>query len=62
MPVTAALAAKQNGKEQGALEQLVSNDLRHWSASDTPFLVPGYSPQPECSDLFYLYRVGETKL
>ena len=53
MLVTAALAAKKDGKEQGALEQLVSKDLKHWSASKTPFLVPGYSPQPECSDLFF---------
>ncbi len=52
MLVTSALAAQKDGKEQGALEQLVSKDLQHWSASDTPFLVPGYSPQPECSDLF----------
>jgi beta-fructofuranosidase len=52
MLVTAALAAKKDGKEQGALEQLVSTDLKHWVASDSPFLVPGYSPQPECSDLF----------
>jgi beta-fructofuranosidase len=52
MLVTAALAAKKDGKEQGALEQLSSKDLKKWSASDKPFLVPGYSPQPECSDLF----------
>lgn len=52
MLVTAALAAKKEGQEQGALEQLVSKDLKHWSAVNTPFLVPGYSPQPECSDLF----------
>lgn len=52
MTVTAALEAKKEGKEQGALEQLVSRDLRSWSALETPFLVPGYSAQPECSDLF----------
>ncbi len=52
MTVTAALQAKKDGKEQGALEQLSSTDLMHWSALDKPFLVPGYSAQPECSDLF----------
>lgn len=52
MLVTAALEARKKGQDQGALEQLKSEDLQHWSALETPFLLPGYSPQPECSDLF----------
>lgn len=53
MTVTAAIAGENGGKEQGALEELRSNDLKSWVALTKPFLIPGYGPQPECSNLFF---------
>jgi len=52
MLVTADLAQPALDNHGGALEELLSRDLTHWSASSKPFLVPGYKSQPECSNLF----------
>jgi len=35
----------------GCLAHLVSQDLKQWK-TESPFLVPGYKGQPECSELF----------
>ncbi len=54
MLVTAELAAPALFHRGGALEQLVSEDLSHWTMLPKPFLVPGYNKsQPECSDLIF---------
>ncbi|MDQ2773968.1 MAG: hypothetical protein M3Y57_03430, partial [Acidobacteriota bacterium] len=54
MLVTAELAAPTLFHRGGALEQLVSEDLSHWTMLPKPFLVPGYNKsQPECSDLIF---------
>ncbi len=54
MLVTAELAAPTLFHRGGALEQLVSDDLSHWTMLPKPFLVPGYNTsQPECSDLIF---------
>lgn len=53
MLVTAELAQPELFHRGGALERLSSEDLKHWSVSPKPFLVPGYNTsQPECSNLF----------
>jgi beta-fructofuranosidase len=52
MLVTAAIPAQDDSGAQGALEHLASSDLSSWSVSSSPFLVPGYTAQPECSTLF----------
>ncbi|MFD2612443.1 glycosyl hydrolase [Paenibacillus gansuensis] len=41
----------QDGRRDGCLAHLVSNDLRSWSEQD-PFLIPGYHDEPECADYF----------
>lgn len=51
MIATAAVPGS-DGKSQGALEQLTSIDLVHWTVEPAPFLLSGTSEQPECSDLF----------
>lgn len=51
MLVTAALRAS-DGKTEGALEHLTSNDLAHWTVEAEPFLRSSTEEQPECSDLF----------
>jgi len=52
MLVTASVPADNDPKNRGALEHLVSTDLKTWTVLPTPFLVPGGAPQPECSDFF----------
>lgn len=37
--------------QPGCLAHLISTDLHNWQQRE-PFLVPGYSDQPECPDLF----------
>ena len=54
MLVTAAIATGADGKNEGALEHLVSRDLSNWSVVKEPFLLAGSPAQPECSDLFKL--------
>jgi len=39
------------GRYAGCLAHLTSPDLTEWTQLD-PFIVPGYSDQPECSDYF----------
>ena len=54
MLVTAELAHPEIARRGGALEQLISPDLKTWTPSSHPLLVPGYpGSQPECSDLFF---------
>lgn len=38
-------------ERRGCLAHLVSKDLENWEQRE-PFLVPGYTDQPECSDYF----------
>lgn len=38
-------------QRRGCLAHLVSKDLENWEQTE-PFLVPGYTDQPECSDYF----------
>ena len=52
MLVTAAIADGSAGKNEGALEHLLSKDLSQWSVVGEPFLRSGSQAQPECSDLF----------
>lgn len=52
MLVTASVPAESDPTKRGALEHLVSSDLKTWTVLPKPFLVPGGAPQPECSDLF----------
>lgn len=49
MLVTTSLA--DQGARGGCLAHLTSTDLLNWSQHD-PFIVPGYTDQPECSDYF----------
>lgn len=41
----------EEGRFGGCLAHLTSHDLDGWTQHD-PFIVPGYSDQPECSDYF----------
>ncbi len=50
MLVTTSLVDKPEPRN-GCLAHLTSNDLQHWQQHD-PFIVPGYTDQPECSDYF----------
>lgn len=50
MLVTTSL--EEGGEYGGCLAHLTSPDLSCWKQRE-PFLVPGYSDQPECSDYFY---------
>ena len=38
-------------ERSGCLAHMVSDDLEHWEQLE-PFLIPGYTDQPECSDYF----------
>ncbi len=38
-------------ERNGCLAHLISDDLENWEQKE-PFLVPGYTDQPECSDYF----------
>lgn len=38
-------------ERNGCLAHLVSDDLRNWEQKE-PFLIPGYTDQPECCDYF----------
>lgn len=49
MLVTTSLV--QEGAFGGCLAHLTSTDLEEWTQHE-PFIVPGYSDQPECSDYF----------
>ena len=49
MLVTTSL--KDGGRFGGCLAHLTSPDLTAWTQRE-PFIVPGYSDQPECSDYF----------
>ena len=49
MLVTTSLT--REGRFGGCLAHLTSPDLENWKQQD-PFIVPGYSDQPECSDYF----------
>lgn len=49
MLVTTSLV--NGGRFGGCLAHLTSADLLNWTQLD-PFIVPGYSDQPECSDYF----------
>lgn len=49
MLVTTSLA--KEGPFGGCLAHLTSTDLEGWTQHE-PFIVPGYSDQPECSDYF----------
>ncbi|MDQ6706625.1 MAG: hypothetical protein M3Z85_11700, partial [Acidobacteriota bacterium] len=54
MLVTAELAHPGVAQRGGAIEQLISDDLKTWTPIAVPFLAPGYfGHQPECSDLFF---------
>ncbi|MBQ8087540.1 MAG: glycosyl hydrolase [Clostridia bacterium] len=49
MLVTTSLV--EGGRYGGCLAHLTSADLESWTQHE-PFIVPGYSDQPECSDYF----------
>lgn len=49
MLVTTSLVGE--GEYGGCLAHLTSSDLTEWT-QHAPFIVPGYSDQPECSDYF----------
>lgn len=51
MLVTTNLALCDVPERSGCLAHLVSADLENWEQKE-PFLVPGYTDQPECSDYF----------
>lgn len=51
MIVTAELAEPPIERRGGCLAHLISDDLRTWKQLE-PFLVTGYTDQPECSELF----------
>lgn len=51
MLVTTNLADCEIPERSGCLAHLVSSDLKNWEQKD-PFIVPGYTDQPECSDYF----------
>lgn len=40
------------GARGGCLAHLVSSDLSNWKQTD-PFIVPGYTDEPECADYFH---------
>jgi hypothetical protein len=52
MIVTAAIATDGGKGKEGALEHLVSPDLKTWKVEKEPFLTSGSDLEPECSDLF----------
>lgn len=52
MLVTALLEQHRPSGYGGCLAHLVSTDLRTWQLHE-PFLIPGYSDVPECSDYFH---------
>lgn len=52
MMVTAALASPPSPDQAGAIEHLTSSNLERWTMQSTPFLIPGYTADPECTDLF----------
>ena len=51
MLVTTNLADYEIPERSGCLAHLVSADLENWEQKE-PFIVPGYTDQPECSDYF----------
>lgn len=51
MLVTSELQKAGAAHHGGCLARLMSTDLKHWKQCD-PFLVPGYTDQPECPDHF----------
>lgn len=51
MLVTTNLADCEIPERSGCLAHLVSTDLENWEQKE-PFIVPGYTDQPECSDYF----------
>lgn len=51
MLVTTDFEDAQVRERNGCLAHLVSDDLENWR-QEKPFLVPGYTDQPECSDYF----------
>lgn len=51
MLVTTNLVGPDAPDYPGCLAHLVSTDLQNWTQCE-PFIVPGYTDQPECSDYF----------
>ncbi len=52
MLVTTSLVDVPLSGRGGCLAHLTSSDLRQWEQHE-PFLVPGYTDQPECADYFH---------
>ena len=52
MLVTTSLMENSEGKEEGCLAHLVSEDLDTWTECDEPALLTGSAEQPECPDYF----------
>ena len=52
MLVTTSLQDYPIKQHAGCLAHLISTDLWHWEQMD-PFIVPGYTDQPECADYFH---------
>lgn len=51
MLLTTSWKAAEPAERSGCLAHLVSNDLESWEQKE-PFLIPGYTDQPECCDYF----------
>lgn len=51
MLLTTNWEACENTERSGCLAHMVSDDLENWEQQD-PFLVPGYTDQPECTNYF----------
>jgi len=52
MLVTTELEHPPAAQHGGCLAHLTSTDLKHWEQG-APFIIPGYSDQPECPDHFF---------
>lgn len=51
MLLTTNWEACDNKGREGCLAHMVSDDLENWEQKE-PFLIPGYTDQPECTDYF----------